>query len=429
MPYIHPWTLGQKVIFRFISSLFTLFIFPFPFNYIPPFSWLFEYYSQFIRFLTQQVGSYLLGISQPISRAVTGSGDQLYNWVNAFTYLLLAFLITIIWTILDRKRPSYRIFFKWLLLFVSYYLMMQMLIYGLIKVFYIQFSPLSMEQLFQTYGYSSPLRLMWSFMGASQTYSVFAGLLEVAAAVLLIFRKTRVIGGLISFGVMLNVFVMNMSYDVPVKLFSFQYMLMGLLLVLADYRRLLAVFVQSKNEIPATVYQPVFQKRRNRNLLIAFQALFVVFLAIVQIWSGWMGQKKYGISRPKPVLYGVYNVTKFVKNGQAIPPLVTDTIRWRRLLIDYPKWVSVMHMDDRYQRYLVKTDTIKKQMIFSLRKDTVNKYTMQYKRMGKDLKLTGVLKQDTLDITFQYYPLTNFNVLKRDFHWVSETPRNGYKDD
>ncbi|OJJ17751.1 hypothetical protein BKI52_28215 [marine bacterium AO1-C] len=417
----------HKVGFRFTTSLFTLFIFPFPFNYIPPFSLIFEYYTQFIGFLTQQVGKHILGIDQILNKTATGSGDQLYNWINAFTYLLLALLITLIWTVLDRKRPSYRVFFKWFLLFISYYLVVQMLIYGLIKVFYVQFPPLTLEQLFQTYGYSSPMRLMWTFMGASHSYNLFAGGVEILAAGLLIFRKTRALGGFVTFGVMLNVFVMNMSYDVPVKLFSFQYMLMGLLLGLADYRRLWAVFAQSKTEIPATVYQPVFQKRRNRNLLIAFQALLVVFLATIQIWSGTTAQKKYGVNRPKPALYGIYNVTRFIKNGQSIAPLATDTTCWKRLLIDYPQWVSVMGMNDDFRRYTVKTDTVKKQMVFSTRKDTVNKYAMRYEQLGKDLKLTGILQGDTLAITFKHYPLQNFTLLNRGFHWVSPVPYNEYK--
>ena len=425
MPYSGNWTTVQKVIFRFVSSFLMLFILPFPFGFIPPFSLLFNYYGQLIHFLTQQVGRHILGISQPLEKVVTGSGDQLYNWANALTLLLLALVITLVWTILDRKRPAYRILFKWFLLFVSYYLMMQMLSYGMSKVFYLQFRPLSLEQLFQNYGYSPPMRLMWTFMGSSQTYTVFTGWLEVMAAVLLIFRRTRWVGGLVTFGVMLNVFVLNLSYDVPVKLSSGLYTLMGLLLVVVDYRRLLVVFAQYKGELPETIYQPIFQGRRSRILLIAFQTLLVVFLFAIQVWSG-INRRQRVIHRAKPALYGVYNVTKFVKNGKEVPPLLTDTTRWKRLLIDYSTWVSVMGMDDRYHRYLVKTDTIKKQIVFSTRKDTVNKYTMSYERMGKDLKLSGVLKKDTLNITLQHYPLKHFDLIQRGFHWVNEKPYNGY---
>ncbi len=425
MPYSGNWTAVQKVIFRFVSSFLMLFILPFPFGFIPPFSLLFNYYEQLIHFLTQQVGRHILGINQPLEKVVTGSGDQLYNWTNALTLLLLALVIALVWTILDRKRPAYRILFKWFLLLVSYYLMMKMLSYGLSKVFYLQFRPLSLEQLFQNYGYSPPMRLMWTFMESSQTYTVFAGLAEVLAAGLLIFRQTRLLGGLVTFGVMFNVFLMNMSYDIPVKLSSGLYMLMGLLLVVVDYRRLLVVFAQYKGELPETIYQPIFQGRRSRILLITFQTLLIALLTTIQVWSGINGRQRV-IHRAKPALYGVYNVTKFVKNGKEVPPLLTDTTRWKRLLIDYSKWVSVMGMDDRYQRYLVKTDTVKKQIVFSTRKDTVNKYTMRYERMGKDLKLSGVLKKDTLNITLQHYPLKHFDLIQRGFHWVNEEPYNGY---
>lgn len=418
MPYIVPWSSSKKIGFRFISSFFILFA--------APFSIFFGYYNQFIQFVTQQLGSKIIGIQQPLSTEYTASSDTLYNWLSLLTYLLLALLITIIWSLLDRKRPSYRIFSKWFFLFISYYLMVQMLIYGFIKVFNLQFGSLSLEQLFQSYGYSSPLRLMWTFMGASHTYSFFSGMIEVVAGVLLIFRRTRVLGGMAAFGVMLNVFVMNISYDVPVKLFSFIYMCLGLLIVLADYRRWWALLIEGKNEIPITVYQPIFQLRRNQRILIVFQTLFVGLLVVSQILAGTMNQKQYGKQRTKPALYGIYTVDKFVKNQQVVPPLVTDSLRWHRLLIDYPNFVTVITMDNQFKRYRAKTDTVKKQMILSTRQDTTSKYVMKYTQTGKDLRLSGILQNKELDITFKYYSLKNFLLLNRGFHWVNEAPYNHY---
>lgn len=415
MPYNIPWSLSRKISFRFISSFFLLFA--------APLSIFFGYYHQYI---IQQVGSKILGIHQPLITKFTGSGDTLYNWLSLLTYLLLALLITIIWSLLDRERPSYRIFSKWFFLFISYYLATQMLIYGFIKVFNLQFGFLSLEQLFQSYGYSAPLRLMWTFMGASPTYSLFLGVVELLAGMLLIFRRTRALGGLATFGIMLNVFVMNVSYDVPVKLFSFMYMSMGLLIILADYRRFWVLLVQGKNEIPATVHQPIFQVRRNNRILIIFQALFVGLLVAAQIMMGVLRQKQEGKQRIKPALYGIYTADKFVKNQKVIPPLVTDSLRWHRLLIDYPNFVTVITMDNQFKRYLVKTDTIKKQMIWRTRQDTSRRYVMSYTQIGKDLKLSGVLQKDELEITFKHYPLNNFLLLNRGFHWINEKPYNGY---
>lgn len=423
---VKKWSLLQKISFRFSFSFFMLFIFPFPLHYIPYSDYILKYYNRFWEFVNQQAGTYILGITGKLSNKITGSGDMSYNWVNLFTFIWVAVIATFVWSILDKKRPSYRILNRWFLLFLSYYVASFMLGYGLIKVFYLQFRPPSLERLFQTYGHSSPMRLMWTFMGASETYTIFAGASEVIAGILLLFRKTRILGGLVTFGVMFNVFLMNLSYDIPVKILSFQLMIMGLYLAFVDYRRLLNVFFLNKNTLPATVHQPIFKTLKNQRILIFLQLILVGYMSYLRISTSLKAKKEYGSWRPKPALYGIYNVDTFVKNHQTIPPLLTDTTRWRRLLIDYNRG-TVMRLDDGYQRYILKTDTVKKEMTFSSRKDTVNNYVMKYRQKGKDLKLSGVFKKDTLEIHLKYYPLKNFSLLSRGFHWVSEVPYNRYK--
>ena len=174
------------------------------------------------------------------------------------------------------------------------------------------------------------------------------------------------------------------------------------------------------------MYQPIFQLRRNQRILIVFQTLFVGLLVVSQILAGTMNQKQYGKQRTKPALYGIYTVDKFVKNQQVVPPLVTDSLRWHRLLIDYPNFVTVITMDNQFKRYRAKTDTVKKQMILSTRQDTTSKYVMKYTQTGKDLRLSGILQNKELDITFKYYSLKNFLLLNRGFHWVNEAPYNHY---
>lgn len=424
---LKPWSWGQKISFRFLGSFFLLLTFPFPLYFIPySYKVLFKYYYQFWEWLTIQTGKYLLLIPE-LKNTSTGSGDTTYDWVHIFTLLLVAALITLVWTILDQKRPSYYKLRQWLLILVSYYLIRCMFSYGITKLFYLQFIPPSMERLFQTYGHSSPMRLIWTFMGSSHTYTVFAGACEVLAGLLLIFRKTRTLGGLVTFGVMLNVFLMNMSYDIPVKIFSFQLMFMGLWVAMPDYSRLMAVFIHQTNTLRPSVHQPLFTRSRYRRLLIAIQLIIVGYMGFLMIKSDLKSRKTYGIHRPKPTLYGVYEVDKFIKNGQVVPPLFSDTTRWRRLLIDYPKSISVMGMDDRFIRYRAKTDTLKKQLTLHTRKDTVNKYTLRYERQAKDLKLSGILQKDTLEIHLKHYPMENFLLLNRGFHWVNEVPYNRYK--
>ena len=45
-------------------------------------------------------------------------------------------------------------------------------------------------------------------------------------------------------------------------------------------------------------------------------------------------QNLYGKKAPKSALYGIYEVQEFIRNNDTIPPLTTDTIRWKRIVVD-----------------------------------------------------------------------------------------------
>ena len=88
--------------------------------------------------------------------------------------------------------------------------------------------------------------LLWTFMGYSGVYSVFAGLGEVIGGVLLFFRRTRLLGALVVAMVMSHVVVLNFAYDVPVKVFSTHLLLIAVLIMTPDRKRLLNFFILNK---------------------------------------------------------------------------------------------------------------------------------------------------------------------------------------
>ena len=90
------------------------------------------------------------------------------------------------------------------------------------------------------------MNVLWAFMGASRPYTVFAGLGEVLAALLLIWRRTGSLGGLVTIGVMTNVAMLNFCYDVPVKLYSSHLLVMAILVVLPDVGRLANVLIWNR---------------------------------------------------------------------------------------------------------------------------------------------------------------------------------------
>ena len=135
--------------------------------------------------------------------------------------------------------------------YLRYVLALTMLGYGLHKAGFIstQFTMDGLPneyQLNRTYGDSSPMGLLWTFMAASPAYTFFAGLGEVIGGLLLVFRRTTTLGGLVVSGVMLNVVMMNFCYDVPVKQFSIHLLMMAVFLLLPEFPRIANVLVWNR---------------------------------------------------------------------------------------------------------------------------------------------------------------------------------------
>src|SRR5262249_21326568 len=147
-----------------------------------------------------------------------------------FCFLLLAAAGTLLWSLLDRKRPQYRRLHEWLRVYVRFYVATTLITYGVVKVIKSQFPYPDGDRLLVPYGESSPMRLLWTFMGASEGYNWFTGAGEMLGGLLLCTRRATLLGALVSCGVMLHVAALNFCYDVPVKLFSTHLVLMSVFL-------------------------------------------------------------------------------------------------------------------------------------------------------------------------------------------------------
>lgn len=151
----------------------------------------------------------------------TGSGDTALNYVLYAGMAAIAVVGTLVWTILDQRREEYRTGYAWLQLGLRFTVAVAMLAYGFSKVFPKQFGTPGLEVLTQAYGDSTPMRLLWTSMGSSTLYRVACGLGEVLGGALLLFRRTSTVGALVSAAILSNVVLLNFSYDVRVKLYSY----------------------------------------------------------------------------------------------------------------------------------------------------------------------------------------------------------------
>src|SRR5688572_9699835 len=269
------WSRGSLIAFRFSFAYFVLYMIPFPLNLLPGVSTVLQPLTDlsinFFELLAKNI------VSENYERPSTpnGSGDTTIHYIQLLVFVTFAFLATAVWSVVDRKRTNYEKLMQVLLVLVRFYLAFTMINYGLIKVFKTQFPFPTTDRLSQTYGESSPMGLLWTFMGYSMAYNIFAGLGEVVGGLLLLFRRTRLIGALIVIAVMSNVVVLNFAYDVPAKLFSMHLLFMAAYIVAPDVKRL-SGFCLFNSFVEPEVSQVFYRNAKNKWYYVVAKSLIVI---------------------------------------------------------------------------------------------------------------------------------------------------------
>ena len=256
--------------------------------------------------LVERFGA-LLGLDVVLQQ--TGSGDTAYSWSYHLLIALIAALGSGIWSA-ARRRPASPALLPWLRVAVRYTLGATMLVYGMAKVLPSQFSTPGVERLITAYGDSSPMGLLWTFMGQSTTYCVITGLVEVVGGALLFWRRTTLLGAAILTVALTQVVLLNFTFDVPVKLYSSHLLTFALLLMWPARHRLAAVF-WSHDAIAAQAQgaAPGLENLGRRKTIA--KGAVVGCLVATTLWITYDSFATWGLGSPRFELTGIYDVESF----------------------------------------------------------------------------------------------------------------------
>jgi uncharacterized membrane protein YphA (DoxX/SURF4 family) len=427
------WSLPQRIAFRFAFCYLVLYNFPFPLGWlpIPGLELFFKAYFSFWDTIVPWTGKHVLhlGYEVAVLRGKTGSGDTTYDYIHILCYAAFAAVATLVWTLAARRSREHRRLHEGLRIYVRYALGSILLGYGMAKVIKTQFPSPSMDRLMQPFGEASPMGLLWTFMGASTPYTVFAGAMEVLGGVLLFFRRTTTLGALVVIAVMTNVVMLNLCYDVPVKQYSMHLLLMAAFLLAPDLRRLANVLVLNRPTRPANLAPP-WSARWARISALALSVLYLGFLLFTNAQQNLEFSSQFGPGAKQPPIYGTFEVEEFVRNGQSMPPLLTDASRWRRLAATYAAVLSVRWMDGSLHRFRTEYAPAKHSIVFAswepAKKGEPDKQgSFTYALPDKDhLVLQGTLLKEALAIKLRRIDSSRLLLVSRGFHWVSEFPFN-----
>jgi hypothetical protein len=397
------WSLPTRIAFRFFFAFLVLVYFPFPLTAVTGIA---KWWSGTVNKLVAAAWHALTGVSLAVN--YNGSGDRLVDWVRLLAFAVLAVIVTIVWSIADRRRPGYAALQRWFRLYIRFALAVAMISYGAYKVFPSQFVTPALDRLLEAIGDQSPMGLLWNFMGASVPYTIFGGLGELIGGLLLTNRRTALLGALVSAAVMSQVVMLNFSYDVPVKIYSSELLLTALVIIAPDAGKLRRFFLPEAGPAPHLAFRIVI-------------VLFVAWVTVTQFRASWKDRQEWDEDMSSPsTLAGIWNVDELTLDGVAHPPLTTDLTRWRRWIVEGKENVSIQSMDDRQTYYQLTLDERRKSIVLKRRTGAAS---LVYERPNlQTLLVHGTLAGKPVTATLHKDTGRTFLLTTRGFHWVNERP-------
>ncbi|WP_309641429.1 hypothetical protein [Flavobacterium sp.] len=423
----------KKILLRFLSCYFLLTICPWLwFDRIPGVALTAQYFTSAIQWIVNSFNTYFLHIAFPLNFDGGGSGDTSYAWAEYYTSIIISLIVCLIWTFIN-KRTDYKILAFWLRNLVRYHIAIIAFSYGFIKLFVLQMPFPSLSQLATPLGDFLPMRLSWMFMGYSGPYQLFSGVMEIIVGLCLFNRKTVSLGAFIGLGVFANVFAINLSYDVPVKLFSLQLAICCLFLVLNDYKRFVSFFLHNLPAESSAIYSIVYTKKWQKAARLAWKIGFVILFIVMPFYDSlaWYRQSQQeNTIISGPIKPGVYSIEKFSRNNIITPIAVNDAMAWKDFIFENGGGGSINTKDtlfsEAYGRgyFFYEVDAAHHSIKFKNSPwETEALFTMKYTiNNSNGISLCGKVKNDSLSFELRKSS-QHFQLAEKQFHWISESNR------
>jgi hypothetical protein len=395
-----------------------------------------------LRSVISWTGAHILHVNAPVTAfwgGNSGTSDDMFGWVTAFCVLMIATAATVVWSLLDRSRENYAELNKWFRLFVRFALAGQMLMYGFAKIIPIQMAHPKLIWLLQPLGTFSPMATLWNSIGSAPAYEIFTGCAEVAGGLLLIIPRTVTLGTLISLACMIQVIVLDMTYDVPAKLLAFHNFLLACFLLAPEVPRLVRFLLLNRATAPSTQVQ-LFRSVRANRIALAAQIIFGLWLIGMNVQDCWSYWRTAGDGRPLPPLYGIWEVKQMSIDEQLRPPLLTDSTRWRRAIFDLPSrncagpytqvrstqasvCMAFQRWDDSFSPYGASVKLPERTIGLTKSDDKNWTANFTFQRPAEDqLILDGRMDNHQVHMELQLTDRNSFPLISRGFHWTMEAP-------
>ncbi len=358
----------------------------------------------------------------------TGSGDTMRAYIGCVCAVAIAAVAALLWTavvwLARRRKPDW----DWdgrlhglVRVLVRFFLCEMLLGYGFAKVFPLQFAEPSSFRLGQQLGDMSPMGLLWTFMGFSPIYQMFTGAVEVLAGLLLTTRRTTLLGSLVALAAMTQVFMLNMCFDVPVKLYSLNYLVMAIFLLAPGMPRLIDSLVLGK-AVPAMPLAPLLGSVKLDRLARVLRTLLVVAMVYANVHGSYKRWNDMYGGAPAPVLGRWELVSMEVDKNK---PAEEDPMNWSWLDFSNRKFVRLAARKPPTVVYLITWDVEPNKLTLTKVRTPTWSATFRYAVPEPDkLELEGSMDGKAISATLKRAAEKRYELMNRGFNWIQELPYN-----
>ncbi|HAA11728.1 MAG TPA: hypothetical protein DCE41_08540 [Cytophagales bacterium] len=347
--------------------------------------------------------------------------DSMYDFSRFALIGLMALVGSAIWMLIERSTR--RTVDGWLWSFtrtlLRYHVGFTLIMYGVAKVVPIQFGSLDLNTMETTLGEQTGMQFLWNFMSYSRFYAGISGWIEVIGGILLLFRRTTLAGAVLTAIAMTNVVLLDIGYDVSVKMFAVHLFLMNLVILGPHYRMFWQVLIQQKAVAP-TQESTRFTDRLGRAYLPIKGILLLAFAItsitehrdiLEQVTGGDMQYAQH------------IDVTLHVVNGDTLAGPDKNQF-WKSITVSpwsyYPNWLQVKQPDNPYNYYVFTMDTVQQTIEFyPSRGDSTDLYQFQYREEENTVTWEGTHGTDTLYLEGTRKRLEDYR-LSRAPMWVRD---------
>ncbi|SEM85221.1 hypothetical protein SAMN05192574_1011008 [Mucilaginibacter gossypiicola] len=291
--------------------------------------------------------------------------------------------------------------YNWFFILVRYQIALRMSWFAIAKVFPVQMPFPTLSQLNTSLGDFAPGKLYWLTTGVSPFFEVFAGVFELIATVLILFRRTATLGALMMIAILLSIWFVNIGYDAGVELASLHLLFLSAALLVKDADQFYNILIRHRQAVISYIQPSELTKQWKRAGRIVLKAAFI-FLFL--FYRGYHYEQLYAAGKTFKLplddgiksFTGFYNVTEFRLNNKVLPYAPDDTVRWQNMAFEKFNTISIgtakpfkLRTDNKIRTteyygnigrlyYGYEADTVKHILTLKNRADTTDALNLNY---------------------------------------------------